>query len=112
MFHSFPSFAFILEPFSESSFSFELNWIIETDAPSMLAGYGGVNCDQVINQCASVPCKNGGQCKAQGSSYVCNCTGTGNYSQSFICPFFKKFHFHADDKNSCIPNNAPDSSKL
>ena len=40
-------------------------------------GYTGPHCEQDINECASEPCLNGGQCLNQLNAYSCNCTDTG-----------------------------------
>ncbi|KAK7881367.1 hypothetical protein WMY93_029776 [Mugilogobius chulae] len=37
-------------------------------------GWGGVHCDQDINECSSSPCQNGGTCVDQLNGFSCTCT--------------------------------------
>lgn len=50
------------------------------------AGYTGYNCQTDTNECASIPCQNGGTCTDGASSYTCACTGgfSGLYCQTDI----------------------------
>ncbi|XP_046880031.1 cubilin [Hypomesus transpacificus] len=36
-------------------------------------GWGGVNCDQNVNECASSPCQNGGTCTDGLNGFTCTC---------------------------------------
>lgn len=38
-----------------------------------LSGFSGANCDSQVDECASVPCVNGGTCTDGTDSYVCAC---------------------------------------
>ena len=60
-----------------------------------ILGYTGVLCDFNINECASNPCLNSGQCQNLDGFYQCSCTPeyTGTNCEVRI------------DINSCIPNN-------
>jgi len=40
-------------------------------------GFSGERCEDNIDDCASTPCKNDGQCRDLVNSYECNCSGTG-----------------------------------
>ena len=42
-----------------------------------VAGYAGVNCEIDINECASIPCQNGGLCTDLINNYTCDCVDTG-----------------------------------
>ncbi|XP_054478628.1 cubilin [Anoplopoma fimbria] len=48
------------------------------------SGWGGVNCDQNINECLSNPCQNGGTCTDGTNGFTCTCTAqwTGPLCQS------------------------------
>lgn len=37
-------------------------------------GLGGTNCATTVNPCASLPCRNNGQCLAFDNAYMCICT--------------------------------------
>ena len=47
-------------------------------------GWGGVNCDQNVNECASSPCQNGGTCwdGLNGFTCTCNAQWTGPLCQT------------------------------
>ncbi|KAG7527098.1 cubilin [Solea senegalensis] len=49
-----------------------------TSAPGYVcncnSGWQGVNCDQNINECASNPCQNGGNCTDVTNGFTCTCT--------------------------------------
>ncbi len=46
----------------------------ENDYECMCAsGWGGKNCDTSVNECASNPCQNGGECEDGQNRYTCNC---------------------------------------
>ncbi|XP_055375058.1 protein crumbs isoform X2 [Condylostylus longicornis] len=47
------------------------------------SGYGGVNCDQVINQCKFEPCKNNGACQSTNGELKCLCPSgyTGKFCE-------------------------------
>ncbi|TRY63548.1 hypothetical protein TCAL_08301 [Tigriopus californicus] len=47
-----------------------------------MPGFTGTNCDEDINECASEPCQNGGQCSNQVNAFECNCNGTGFRGQT------------------------------
>lgn len=36
-------------------------------------GYTGTNCEQEIDDCVHIPCRNGGTCEDKGSYYKCRC---------------------------------------
>jgi len=38
-----------------------------------ILGFSGLRCETDINDCASNPCKNGGDCRDGVNSYFCNC---------------------------------------
>ena len=40
-------------------------------------GTAGVGCVSQVDECASMPCQNGGQCIDLFAAFICNCTGTG-----------------------------------
>ncbi|TNN61134.1 Cubilin [Liparis tanakae] len=48
------------------------------------SGWGGVHCDQNINECSSSPCQNGGTCADAIDGFTCTCTAqwTGPLCQS------------------------------
>lgn len=61
-------------------------------------GYGGANCDEVINACvAHDPCDNHGICENKGSTAVCNCPI--HYSGEF-CQYHTPIDFATHYKGS------------
>lgn len=42
-----------------------------------MPGYGGSRCEINIDECASGPCRNGGQCIDDVNAFLCNCTASG-----------------------------------
>lgn len=39
----------------------------------IIKGYTGISCEQDIDECLSLPCKNGGTCQNLENNYECTC---------------------------------------
>ena len=59
-------------------------------------GWGGPNCDQVVDHCATVNCRNNGTCKNIQNDFSCICQAgySGRYCENF-------------DNNHCIVGGNP-----
>jgi len=68
-----------------------------------MPGYEGELCEKDINECATNPCKNNGQCTDLQNNYECNCTGTG-YSGPTCQQDIDECHPLAGGAGPCLNN--------
>lgn len=62
---------------SQGGFHPELIVSIQSAECLCQPGYAGDNCETDIDDCAEVPCKNGGVCTDKVNGFQCDCAGSG-----------------------------------
>jgi EGF-like domain len=88
-----------IDVFSGTSLCTSCGTLSPNQVCNCLPGFLGSQCQTDINECASLPCQNGGVCIDGANSFTCNCTGLpfgGALCQTALIPgtlFFSPFSF-------------------